>query len=346
MTKTNIGPDSPFKKEVFSAETFERARAKSFFMKHMDSGTGVIRKYRDFDSPEKKGDKITLYHNAEFDYRTYTTEGEDHEINSEGLTTFKDSMTLEQKIFSHRDNGSLTRKRPAFNLTREAMERLSRKLAELIDAASFAALQDILSTVKFGGSATSLATLTATDFLTPDLISDAKTFAIGQQTLLPGDQHSLGMVDFGGDEGYILVVSHDVFNDLKQDSDFHNRAVIAVKQMKGKNPIFDGGQLILHDGVLVMPHAKLFFASDGGAGANVKYARNLLLGKDSLAWAWGARPELISDMLNLKQERIDGYEMTYAVKKPVFNALDQGTMGVFTARTNKTANAIGGVLTI
>ena len=74
-------------------------------------------------------------------------------------------------------------------------------------------------------------------------------------------------------------------------------------------------------------------AADGG-GATVTWAKVAFLGAQSLIWAFGRRPRLIEKNFDYENKHGKAWGVIARAKKPVFNSLDYGSLGLYLARTN------------
>jgi hypothetical protein len=81
-------------------------------------------------------------------------------------------------------------------------------------------------------------------------------------------------------------------------------------------------------------------AKTGGSGGDVPYAMGLILGCQSLVWAWGARPSIRAEEFDYGREHGFAFDFIAAVEKPKFDvnvsgtAKDYGCVGLYTARTS------------
>ena len=152
------------------------------------------------------------------------------------------------------------------------------RLSELAFAASVAAPST--NRKLFAGSATSTATLTASDKMTWDLVVKAKAMA-GRKRLKP--------LRVRGENTYVLVMSTEQARDLRQSSDY--KTLTAQAQERGdKNPLFQGAfrkieGLWLYECNKVPNTLNAASGSKYGASGTVDGAQALLLGAQALGFA-------------------------------------------------------------
>ena len=137
-----------------------------------------------------------------------------------------------------------------------------------------------------------------------------------------------------GKSYYVLLVHPDVVYDLKQDSAIVNAWQYA-QERGSDNPLFRDAE-VMWDGVLVHSHENIPIAADGG-GAAVKWSKGVLMGAQSLIWAWGERGEIVQETFDYKNEHGYAWSMIAKTKKPVFNSIDYGSLGVYFARSGISA---------
>lgn len=87
------------------------------------------------------------------------------------------------------------------------------------------------------------------------------------------------------------------------------------------------------DGVVIHEHEDIPIATNWGAGGAVAGAKCVLMGAQSLVWAWGERPKVISKAFDYEEEHGFAWGFTAKTGKPVFNSKDYGSVAVYVART-------------
>lgn len=341
MAHTEFTTNNALTKKLWDEKLFRDSRKESYFERFMGEGPDSLVHVKT-QLEKSQGDKITFGIRMRLTGAGQT--GDDAvEGNEEALSTYDDSVSLEQYRHGVRDKGRLTRKRAMFSITSENEAALKTWGSEKIDSLCFTAIQDTPTQVVYpsgaGGTLSSTATaatakgaLHATgSLITPGLIRFAKTLAkkgkVGStdRTFVP-----IRPVKFDGKEWYILLVSPEVLFDLKQNSTFE-QANREAQQRGNDNPIFSGSQAI-YDGVVIHEHESISNFADGG-GAAVTGSTCVLMGAQSLVWAWGERPEVVQESFDYKNQVGYAWSMMCKTKKPKFNSVDYGSLGVYVSRS-------------
>ena len=281
---------------------------------------------------------------------------------------FTDEVAVDQIRHAVSAGGRMTRKRTAHDLRATGKARLGDYFAKLHDELIFMYLsgtrgvnQDYtLPTTftgfagnafqapdaahhMFGGSATSVATITANDKMSRNLIERAKVKADMMQALDPSAANMVP-VNIGAEKHYVMLMSEFQAYDLRQE--IGNAGWLDVQKAaaaaEGKaNPIFRGG-LGMINGVVLHSHRNVI-RHLGGAGGNVPISRALLLGRQAAAIAYGSKGGLRYDW----KEELKDYdnEPTVAsgfiggIKKTRFNGKDFGVITIDTAAADPNAAA-------
>jgi N4-gp56 family major capsid protein len=140
----------------------------------------------------------------------------------------------------------------------------------------------------YGGTATSLASITTSDGMSLRLVDKA----VAKAETMGGDgSDELSMVkcNVDGDESYQLVMHTWQFDAMKSSTstgqwlDIQKAAAAAEGR---KNPIFKGN-VGEYNGVLMHKHRNVIRQSDGGASSNLPVARALFLGAQAAVVAYG-----------------------------------------------------------
>lgn len=254
----------------------------------------------------------------------------------EKLDTVSTSLTLEEYANAVRDKGPLDRKRAFWDLDVEARTALKNWGTEKIDELCFEALfATALTKIFYAGSANAIATLTSSDKLTVDLLSKAKPW------LLTGgnrSQNPIRPIMIGGKRYFMYMTHPDATYDLRQDSAYQQ--AMREAEVRGKeNPLFTGAEAVW-DGFIIRTSERIPIAKTGGSGGDVPYAQGVILGAQSLLWAWGMRPEIRAEEFDYGREHGFAFDMICKAGKPKFDitgtgtAKDYGCVGLYTARTS------------
>lgn len=325
MSKTAFSTGNALTKKLWEEELFRDAVKLSYFDKFMGSTMESL-VYVKTELEKQQGDKVTFGIRMRLQGAGVTS-GQALEGNEESLTTYDYSLSLEQYRHAVRDDGAMSRQRAMFQISEEAVSALKDWGAEKLDLLAFNAIQASPTKIFYGGTATSTATLTASDKLTPALISKVKAWALtgGGRAQTP-----LRPVRVDGAGYFILLVHPDQMYDLKRDAEFQ-QAMREAEVRGPQNPLFKNSTAIW-DNVVIHEHENITRYTNWG-GASVSGATSVFMGAQALCWAWGKRPEVVSKKFDYDNEEGYAWGFIGATGKPVFNSKDYGTIGVYTART-------------
>jgi len=339
MAVTSFATDNALTKKVWEEGLFRDTVKETYFSRFMGKNSESLVHVKE-NLEKSQGDKITFGLRMRLTGSgvtgTATLEG-----NEEALTTYSDSLTLEMYRHGVRDRGALDRKRAMFSINEESIYALKDWGREKIDQLCFDALTTS-PTKNFyrdgtasGAVAASSSTATAkgalraaNSKLTPDFISALKASAKtgGNRAYVP-----IRPVMVDGRAYYILLVHPDNMYDLKIDSGFEQ--AFREAEVRGpENPIFKGATAIW-DGVVIHEHENVPIFTDGGAGAEAG-SQGMFLGAQSLCWAFGERPEVVTETFDYGNQVGHAWSMIAKAEKPTFNSQDYGSLGVWLARTN------------
>lgn len=179
----------------------------------------------------------------------------------------------------------------------------------------------------YAGSATSTATLTASDKMSWSLCVKANTLA---------KIKNLKPIRIGSKEYYVVVMAPEQGGDLKNDPDY--KGALSRAEVRGKNnPLFTGAFCTI-DGLMLYEHRKVYSTrgavsgSKWGASGTVDGAQALLMGAQAIAYAhigsdeWGE-----SDNTDYKNRQGVAYGCMIGFRKAIFKSLyDRNTAGALT----------------
>jgi N4-gp56 family major capsid protein len=194
----------------------------------------------------------------------------------------------------------------------------------------------------YGGTATSLASITTSDGMTLRLVDRAVAKA---ETMGADGSDELSMVkcNIGGTETYVLVMHTYQFDAVKSSTatgqwlDIQKAAAAAQGQ---SNPIFKGN-VGDYNGVLMHKHRNVIRRSDAGAGANLPAARALFLGAQAGVVAYGdngggARYKWTEEVKDHGNQVAIGSYGVMGIKKATYRSKDSSVtrdFGVFALDT-------------
>lgn len=326
MAKTAFATNNALTKKAWEERLFRDTLKESYFSRFMGSSADSLVQTNE-QLTKDKGDNVTFGIRMRLSGAGVNS-GQTLEGNEEKLTTYSFNVSLEEYAHAVRDAGPLDRQRTMFSIDEESQAALKGWGAEKIDQLCFDTIVTSPTKIFYGGSATATNNITATDKLTPAMISKAKTWSLvgGGRAQTP-----LRPVKVDGKNYFILLVHPDVMYDLKQDSTFVQARREA--EVRGKeNPIFSGADAIW-DGVIIHEHENIPITTNWGAGSNVNGAKCVMMGAQSLVWAWGKRPSVVAEEFDYGREHGYAWSMISKCGKPQFNSKDYGSVAVYVART-------------
>lgn len=298
----------------------------SYFSKFQGTGNNNIMQVSN-DLEGQAGDRIRFYLRSRLSGQG-VGENTALEGNEEDLTTYTHDLTLTELAHGVRVNNTLGKQRAMFKMSEEAEDGLKVWITETIDQKAFDALTTSPTKAFYASTATSTATLTTAMKLDTSVISKAKTWAMtgGARSQTP-----LTPVMVNGKAHYVLLIHPDQAFDLFEDSTW--QAAQQYGQIRGdSNPLFTGALGVWND-VIVHVHENIPLATTYGSGANVPGAQAVLMGAQSLVWAWGKQPTITQKFFDYDRQIGYGTCMIYQVNKPKFNSKDFGSAAIYTART-------------
>lgn len=237
-----------------------------------------------------------------------------------------DSLTLDQIRNAVRLSGRLSEKRTAFDQRMAAKNVLKTWLAEYIDDDIFTQFDSSPTDVRFGGTASSIATITSTDTIT---VANLEGYAARASKASP----KIWPVRAEEGEYFVFVCHTDVGFDLRQSTQWLDASQEAGPRDYGKNNLFTG-RLGIVGGVLVHAHEKVPITTNYGVAANLTGASNFFLGRQAGIFAWGARPEWWEKEFDYGNQIGFAIGAIWKFKKAVFNASDHALIAVRCFRTN------------
>lgn len=359
MSTTNIPFGDPRAVKRWSADLAVDVRKKSYFEQRFigTSENSVIQRKTELESDS--GDTISF--DLSVHLRGKPTYGDNRvEGKEENLRFYSDQVKIDQVRHSVSAGGRMSRKRTVHNIRRIARDRLGDYFYKFVDELLFIYLsgarginKDFIEDEAFtgfagnpleapdadhllyGGSATSKASLTANDIMSPLVIERAMEKAAMMQAENP-ETANMVPVNIDGGEHYVCVMSEYQATDMRTAAggswiDYQKAAAAAEGR---NNPIFKGGLGMINNCVL-HKHRNVIRFNDYGAGANVEAARALFMGRQAGVIAYGSANGLRFDW----EETVKDYGNEPAIaagfiagiKKARFNNKDFGVLSIDTA---------------
>lgn len=345
MARTTFATGDALTKKVWEEKLFRDSLDEAYFPKFFGSTSSDLVQVST-NLEKSQGDRIT------FGLRMRATGAGVQgsailEGNEESLTRYDYSLSIDEYAHAVRVRKGIDQQRAMFSVTDEAEAAIKDWMADKIDQLCFDAIgigdgagagptkviyrtaaSTFVSGASFSAVRTSLAA-TANSSLNLGLISAIKAYAKtgGERQTVP-----LRPVKVDGKEFFILLVHPDAMFDLKSDSSWQQAQRDA--QIRGdSNPLFTGAAGVW-DGVVVHEHSRCAVATNGGAGSNQAWTKGIFMGAQSLAFAFGSRPEVVQESFDYGREVGYGIKALMAAGAPVFNSQTYGSIGVALTRTN------------
>lgn len=365
MAQTDFGALTAAQKKVWSGKLWMQFRDESFWMSNGFISTGMNTPIHRVTELTKTARGLECVMQLVNDLEGDGTAG-DNDLNGSEEAMVNDAQIIKIDLLAHavKSKGQMSEQATVIRFREQAKDKLGFWLPDKIDEMMFLSASGVaytkktdLSTrgtsqlpslafasdvsapttnrVKYAGSATSEATLTASDKMTWNFCVTAKTFA-RRQGLRPIRQN--------GKEYYAMVMSPEQRRDLVIDSNYQT-IVSRAAERGSKNPLFQNALAVV-DGLILYEHRKVVNTTGltsgvdkWGAGANVEGANAILMGACGLGFTTlGGGEWLEGDINDYGRKPAVGYQQMLGILKPKFkprasatSAEDYGTVVVKTA---------------
>lgn len=357
MAESTITASTPVEADaaqLWAKELNREAVYGAFWSKFMGKGPNNIIEIRE-DFKKNKGDAINFGLISDL---SQVVHGDGWlEGNEEAMSTYWDSVLLDQIGNAVRPAGALTEQRASWDMRFNAKESLKIWAAVTFDKIIFYKLSGTTFTaypgtssgtlgsletalgaatantnVIYGGDAVSTATVEESDVFTLDMIVDAKTCAetgvLGTSTI-----YRMRPILYNGALHYICVIHPYQKADLKKSADY--KSLMKEAEVRGKeNPLFSGADFF-YDGVWIYVNRQITTASTWGEGSNVAGATALFMGAQAglLAvgqkdWSWVEKTFDFGNKWGVATRKIMGFD------KATFNSVDFSVIAMKTAAKN------------
>lgn len=358
MSQTVIPFGDPKAAKKWSAALAVDQAKKSYFERKFvgTDDNSIIQRKTELESDS--GDRISF--DLSVQLRGSYTEG-DHRLEGkeENLRFYTDEVRIDQARHAVSAGGRMTRKRTVHNLRVVAKNRLSDYWSRFMDELMFIYLSgarginaDFLfplgwtghagnpieapdpGHILYGGSATSKATITASDTMSRLLIERAAVQATMLQAQDP-DAANMVPVSIEGEDRYVVVMSPFQEHDLRtSDAAGWLEIQKAAAGAEGRNnPIFRGSLGMINN-VVLHSHRNAIRFNDYGASGDLPAARALFLGRQAGAVAYGTsggmRFEWKEEMKDYGNEPTVASGVIFGFKKTRFNGKDFGVIALDT----------------
>lgn len=362
--QTDFGGLSAAQKKVWSGKLWMQFRDESFWQSNGFISNGLNTPINRVTELTKTTRGLECVMQLVNDLENDGTAG-DNDLNGSEEAMVNDAQTLKIDLLAHavKSKGQMSEQATVIRFREQAKDKLGFWLPNKIDEMMFLTvsgraytLKTDLSTrgtsqlpslafaadvtapttnrIKYAGTATSEATLTAGDKMSWNFCVTAKTFA-RRQGVRPIRQ--------GGKEYYAMVMSPEQRRDLLLDSTY--QTIVSRAAEKGsKNPLFTNALAVV-DGLILYEHRKVINTSGlaanakWGAGSTVEGAQAILMGACAMGFTTLGGGEWIEgDQNDYGRKPAVGYQQMLGILKPKFKPLasstsqeDYGTIAVKTA---------------
>ena len=362
---------SGLRAQVYQKELFKDREDKLFFMANGMSGTDEnnILQIKN-DLKKDKGDTVNFGFTAKLSGSAVLGDSE-LEGNEEAVSSYSDSVVIDQARFAVRLTGRYDEQRIAYNMREDAKNKLSARANEFLERQAFMklgsvttlSLTDVASNeysrqATFSNSAdvvvaaeenagtgtryvcadaSGLTSLQTTDILTTNLITRAKTKAMVTSAGTP----RLQPVKIKGKEYLVMFIHPWQSADLKTAASSIWAQAQRDAQTRGDdNPIFTGA-LGVWDGVILHEHEYVPTAQAtaafgvGGTACAVRAFRSVLCGCQAVVMAEASNSMLMVEKTFDYENKV-GYAINFigGIQKPYFNSNNYAVVTVDTSATN------------
>lgn len=361
---TDFGALSQAQKKVWSGKLWMQFRDESFWMSNGFIGTNMNTPIHRVTELTKTSRGLECVMQLVNDLENDGTVG-DNDLNGQEEAMVNDAQIIKIDLLAHavKSKGQMSEQATVIRFREQAKDKLGFWLPDKIDELMFLTaagraytLKTDLSTrgtsqlpslafasdvtaassnrIKYAGSATSEATLTASDKMSWATCVGAKT-AARRQGIRPIRQ--------GGKEYYAMVISPEQRRDLVLDTEY-KAALQGAGERGSKNPLFNNA-LATVDGLILYEHRKvinttgLASSSKWGSGGTVEGAQATLMGAGALGFTTlGGGEWLEGDSNDYGRKPAVGYQQMMGILKPQYkptasatSAQDYGVIAVKTA---------------
>lgn len=322
---SNVSISPALVKQAWARDTWESGLHRAFFNKFTGNSPENIIQIRT-ELTKEDGDTINIPL-----LMPLTGEGvlgDDWLEGKEEAMIYRDfKVTINQLRHAVRLKGKMTEQSVALNLRKDAKVALSNWLSDSIDKTIFRKLSTnpTPDRVVYGGSATSVDNVGASDIFSTELIGKAKRIALADENTM------VKPILINGLETYVMIIDQWQARDLKSDTRWIEAQQYA--NVRGNdNPIFSGA-LGVYDGVVLHQCNRIIRETNANG---IKYGHGLFLGRQAAVFAVGDNPTWNEDTFDYGNKigfefgRIFGIEKTQ-FKYDGITPTDFGCINVITA---------------
>lgn len=360
---TDFAALTPLQKRVYSAKVWQAGRDQSFFMgqngfmsEGLSDSTKPIHYVNELTETERGARAVMpLVLDLQGDG---VVDDNDLEGNEEALIADYLEINISQLRHAVKNRGKMSEQKTVIRFRATAKDKLAFWKAEKVDEILFLMASGVPFTktlkgadrsvtsqlptlafaadvsapssgrVLYAGTATSTATLTASDKMTWTLLVKAKAMAVYKK---------LKPIKISGTSSFVVVMSPFQARDLKLDSDY--KTITAQADKRGRDNALFTGAFVCIDGLYLYEHNKVYCtlgATSGnkwGSGGTVDGAQALLMGAQALGWARIGEPEWgESDNTDYQNRQGISYGMMVGAVKAKFKSQEDLSAGAPTTQ--------------
>jgi len=342
MADTNYGVNHPLAVKRWSQGLMKESLKNTHVMQFMGTGTNNVVQIKT-ELNKAEGDKITFGLRLQLEGDGVSGDGT-LEGNEEALTTYDDSVTIDQLRHAVRSKGKMSEQRVPFTVRDESRDGLADWWADRMDNAFFnqiggnTAESDTRRTGMQAASAPSTnrhiivgghtgeSTLSTTDTFSLEYIDYAVELAMTGGDA--GDQIPLVPIRIGKEKKFVMFLHPYQVTDLRTNTATGQWLDIQKAAMSGgkvsNNPIFSGA-LGEYNGVVLHQNTRV------PAGSKANTRRAVLCGSQSAAMAYGRNKgkntySWEEELFDYKNQLGVAAGCIWGMKKCVFNSEDFGTI--------------------
>lgn len=352
MSVTSYGVNDTLSNKLWAKKLTAEALKETYFGKFMGTSANSLIHVKT-ETSKAAGDKVTFGLRMQLS-GDGKTEGQTLEGNEEALTTYADSVLINELVHAVRvkSDNTIDAQRVPFNLRSEAKDGLQDWFAGRFDEVMFKHLCGYSAETRatyIGGntitapSSTRIIRATGSDDATVNADS-TKTFNLtyidNAVTTAKTASPLIRPIRVGGKDKYVMFLHPYQVNDMRKNTSTGQWLDIQKAAMMGgqtsNNPIYTGAlgeynNVVLHESTRVTQGV-----SNAGA-AQSSTRRAVLCGAQSGALAWGQKFsgadmnfKWVEQLFDYERELGVSAQTVWGIKKTVFNSVDFGTIVVST----------------
>lgn len=283
----------------------------AYFGKYMGTTSeSIVHVKKDLE--KKKGDTISFGIRMKLKGGAIT-EGQRAEGREEALTKHMCDVVLARYRKAVKVEKGISEQRDNFSMDAEAQDALREWMTEHLDDLCFTELYSSHTNIYYAGDATTIDTIAADDELTPTFLKKLATIA---KTGFYRQFNPIAPLKIDGQKYWKLLVSPGTLDKLANNPTMQQFLLNAAPRSIQENPLFKGASYVCH-GIAIEDHERIQTGINTGG---INYAENILLGAQSLVWAWGEQPNIVSKDDDYEEDIGHCIRVTCGVKKPTFDS--------------------------